>query len=382
MPLKPRDFFKKVDKKLLEEYFIRNAFPILVTVSEATPVEFEAALYEMPNDKLKDALGDLTDLEDLADDFGLDAVLKAAFELGEKEVPTEIGELKGFHNQLLHVLINYRAVFLLAVRNKLLQKVKITTERSDISKVDLENLKGKETVLADSIRQFLIETDGRGQNCHAESYFYEEGICFILYPEGHTKIDLRYEGTDLARYPTKPAMRIIYFYYPQEGKLQISAPFRGKKLEKLLNIFNEDILGDTTDISGANNSYKPAAIFDKDFKLEYDAKDMVRKLYLKDLKFKSKATGEKVSVTLGRFEMEPKGTKEMMEILEKRNITKEEFEVVSATIYFEFYSPIGKGVVNAVVTASGCSLSDGVNEKIARKYLEKWGLVSQAEDEE
>ena len=262
------------------------------------------------------------------------------------------------------------------------QNIKINTDRVGLMQVNPETLGGREKALAKAVSEFLVEVDGRGHNCHVDQYNHEGGVCYMLYPEDYTRIDLHYEGVDLRKFPSKPAMRITFFYYPEEGKLQLNSPFKGKKQGRLLNIFNKEILGDDTDISGLNQVYDLNVILKDDFDIKIDAKDMIKSLYLKEIRLRSKYTRERHIISLDRIVLEPNGTKDIMDILEKHYIRKEDFEVIGAVFRFEFYASRGSGVVNMTVTENGCSLNDTANEQTARKYLSELRLIRKHDQKE
>ena len=116
MSFKARDFFRKVDKPLLQEYFTKENIPIAITVTDATPESFELALHEIPKEYLKNVLADFMDLENLADDFGVDAILKASLELIQKNIANEISEKTGSFDQVLYALVKYKSVFIYATK--------------------------------------------------------------------------------------------------------------------------------------------------------------------------------------------------------------------------------------------------------------------------
>ena len=384
---KVRSFFRKVDKKLLKEYLDSKKIPYdgvdLLTI---TANNFHTLIEGLEKDLKTQVMKDFTEVEALTDDFGLDAIFETCLKLNKGFLVPKLGKIDGECSKVLFLLTNYEDIFNYVSRWRFFSDLKMHVEVDGLKKSNDLNPSDYEESLKKTVSDYLVRIESRGEKCLVESYKYEDRVCFMLNPVDHTKIGEDYdeESEQLKPFIYKPALQIAYSYYFKEGRLQINSPFQGEKQGQLLNIFNEVVLKDKTDISRASFVYNLNKVFDKDFKISLDAEDGISSCFLKEIKVRLK-TGEVIGVNLDYKRTAYDCTiQDMLEALKRRSLDTSIIEEVTfANFRFGFNANNGSSIGNARIGKSGCNLSDTDKDKLIRKYLTKWGLrAKNIEDEE
>ena len=381
---KAKDFYRRVDKKLLIEYFDKELIPFEgIELTSTTEEHFQAFINSLPDDKASKVISDFFDVDLLSSDYGIDALLNASSKLKQQNIASEIGSIEGEYNKALFTLINYEDVFKFASQKIFVSNIKINAEVDGLNKIDIDNPDVYVEDLKNAVSEYLMEIDGRGIRCKVDHYIEDDSVCFMLYPEDYAKVDLHYKDTNLEKFSYKPAMRIVYIYHYKEGRLQINSPFQGKKQGQLLNIFNLAVLKNDTDISEASYVYEMKRVLKDDFRVIFDPKDMVNSVFLKEIKLKLDS-GETITLNLDfKRIIEPNGIKDILNLMDKLGIDKSKIELLSIAFRFDFSVTRGSGLINAKITTNGCNLGDSYNEKVVRKYLTEWGIRRKTfEDEE
>jgi hypothetical protein len=96
--------------------------------------------------------------------------------------------------------------------------------------------------LADQIRDYFRQVEGRGNNCVVETYRRDDLDYFFAYPEDYSQRNVEWIGGQFERRPHNPAFEIIFVYSQSEGTLDLN--YRGalEAVEPLQAMFATAIL--------------------------------------------------------------------------------------------------------------------------------------------
>lgn len=96
--------------------------------------------------------------------------------------------------------------------------------------------------LADLIRGYFHQTEGRGNHCIVETLRRRDLDYFFAYPEDHSQHSVEWVNGEFGRRPHNPAFEIVFVYSQKDGTLDLN--FRGsyKAVEPLQHMFATAIL--------------------------------------------------------------------------------------------------------------------------------------------
>jgi hypothetical protein len=98
--------------------------------------------------------------------------------------------------------------------------------------------------LANAVCAFYVK-QGRGRHCKVDNYRREnpERHCYFAYPEDYATTEMGYNDKgEFYHWPTRPAFEVIFVYQPENGFLYVRAKGKGEEIEKLQEIFCQNIL--------------------------------------------------------------------------------------------------------------------------------------------
>jgi hypothetical protein len=372
-PFKLKAVLRHLDKGLLAAYLEKRGMDNPPEVSDGMDEnevwdEFVQGLDAGQSGQLET---DLRDVNDMATEDGLLALLEIA---KSKNVhpQKEIEELAGFHDKALHFLIRHPNVFDIASISHHVDGLKARAERF-LKKRSADFVEKNSEILAKTLSQHLLATDGRGRECAVNVYRQEDRVCFIAYPEDFAKSPLCYEGRRLKRLPLRPTFEIVFLYYPHTGKVELSAKGGPKRQMGLFRIFNQVVLEDQQAVAELEKTYRLEKFLDGNLKLPTLAEDEVEYVRLQKLRLSHRFEDYRITLEL----KQANGVETMKGALGKFHVQPSAFSVVQAEVKMKFPGRGRKGSVTIQLSyPDKCNLNDSPNHLKAKKYLEEWGLVN------
>ncbi|MEJ5260933.1 MAG: hypothetical protein WHS88_12170 [Anaerohalosphaeraceae bacterium] len=380
-----KTFFRSVSATLLQKYFEHHH---LLT-------DFD---WSLESDQLADALNaeieklsdnhaaiieqDFATISDLANEESILGLMEIARALYDKPDPIidEMIQQSGFLNQVLWISLEQPDVYEWVIRMERMEKMTFKEDclvgrglHCSTDDEAVENLKKR-------IQKFF-KHQRRGRNCQIDVYVRPNPTryCFFAYPEDYPKRDLTYRSSRLVSDVRRPVLEIVFVYEPENGNLKVHAS-RMRKVEVMQAAFCQAILGLPGIPSGSTRVYDLAKLLDPSFRFPTDPEDLVEEVSLKMLKVTLDQNYNRKITCEGNPQ---NGGAELVQNMISEAITacggKDSFiKVMSAKISMKFKAPEGgrkRSVTFILTVPSGSTLEDKPHHHIARKYLEKWGLV-------
>jgi hypothetical protein len=235
--------------------------------------------------------------------------------------------------------------------------------------------------LANAVCAFY-QKQGRGFHCTVDNYRREnpERHCYFVYPEDYPATEVGYndEG-ELVRWPTRPAFEVIFVYHPESGFLNVCAKGRGEDVEKLQEMFCENILGLDQLPDKRTKHFDLGLLRDGDFRFRTEPADGVESVCVKMLRLDVPGMGNR-RIT---FEASsPTDTKAIYKLIDralaKQSLSLDDVTVAKAKLRFKFVGKDGKkgkSVTFEIAVPDHCTLKDDPMDQIAKKYIERWGFI-------
>ncbi len=375
------NFLRYVDDDLLKQYFEQKNINIKIphASSDNERVDALQALIEaLPQEKLNELEYDFSEVKEMASEFGVESILTVADSYGIS-LQRDIEEIENCTNQAFYTFLHQPKIFESARVLHDTTTLANKSRRVDLKKVSADKVELKTEVLTSRLSEYLIDKFGKGKQCRAEVYRFDDRICFLMYPEDYKKSDLEYQEDDLRRVTRRPTFQITYIYYPEAGTLEVASSYRGKTIKDLFDLFNEAVLEDKNPVDDYQKIYELDKLMNPDFVFSTEPEDMIESVGLTHLRLVDKLDKTK-KVTIDLKECD--GVKTMQEYLSKRNMLPSHYFVNQARIRVKYPGDGRKGGVTMQLTyPDKCSLSDTPLHIKTRKYLAKWGLEREYEQE-
>ncbi|MEO8581764.1 MAG: hypothetical protein ABI425_04310 [Patescibacteria group bacterium] len=379
----PQDFFhqeflRNVDLDLFNQYLQFRKLPIL-QLSDQNELVNQMVEYvdNVPLDQHDAILTDFISARELASDGGI----KAVYELNHSDEFIE--KMATFGNHIcraLYCLIEKPDLFGDALTLKQLVNTTNFYTRNGLKKVEANEVLAKQSQLELELSAFLQKAEGRGKSCSADAYHFRDRVCFIAHPEDHPRSYLFYEGQKLNRKVHHPSFDVIFVYYPEEGRIELTTRMGYKKRQQLFNLFNRIVLNDPSPVPANQQVLRLDKILHSEFKLITEPEDQVDSVYLSQIRLDNKYNRKKrfiVQIDDG------KGIESMLEELKYRNLlgtNLEYYTVAQATFKFQFKQFGRNNRVTAQLTAPDRdTLNETASNQLAKKYIGKWGLLHDAD---
>ena len=272
----------------------------------------------------------------------------------------------------MHCFIKHPELFRQASILFHLSDLKAKAERAGLRKRPSREIQARSPALEKALSGYLLSEDGRGRNCKIDIYPDRDRLCLIAHPEDFIKSDLEYKDNQLRKTSRRPSFEIVFIYYPDEGRLELTTKGGRKRENALFNIFNEIVLEDTKPVLEFQKIYDLNKLLDKDFAFTRELEDQIEYIQLKQIKFCYKYNPKK-KITLELNERE--GIQPAHEFIKELNINNNNVDVIQATIKMKFPGEGRKGGVTMQIThPDRCNLNDSPLHIRARKYLKSWGF--------
>lgn len=232
---------------------------------------------------------------------------------------------------------------------------------------------GRKEALAVALRSYLLAQDGRGRECIVNVFKHADRVCFIAYPEDFAKAPLCYKNKSLKRLALRPTFEIVFLYYPETGKVELSAKGGPRRQLELFTLFNREVLEDASEVRAIEMTYNLDRFLDPELKLPTLIEDQVEFVRVQKLRLFDKLGDYRVTLE----PKDPTGLGSMRELLQRYDIRPSRFSVTQAEIKMKFPGKGRRGGVTVQLTyPDKCNLNDSPTHLKAKKYLDQWGLVN------
>lgn len=381
-----KTFFRTVSVNLLQQYFTQQH--LLADFDWSQDCDLVAESLYAHIERLSDnhtALieQDFVTISELAHEqsiLDLHDVVRSLDEKNADPILDEMMQQSGPLNQVFWVSLNHPAVYEWAIRMERMERM--TFVEDCLVGKHLPCATDEETTekLKDRIQKFF-KRQRRGRNCQIDVYVRANPTryCFFAYPEDYPKRDLTYKSSRLVPDVRRPVMEIVFIYEPDNGNLKVHAS-KMRKVEVMQEAFCKAILGLPGIPDGSTRVYDLSGLLDPAFRFVTDPTDSVEEVSLKMLKA---AIGRNNARKITCEANPQNGGAELVQSMAVKAIhacrdSEGAVTVLSAKIAMKFRADDGgrkKSVTFTVTVPSGSNLEDKPHHHVARKYLERWGLV-------
>lgn len=386
----PKNFLRQSQVSSLQKYFTDKKFLLDFNWDEKPQPTVDAifaAWHALPKSDWEAVERDFRDIYTLADVDGVRTIIEEgqyhSIELGAVLEPIE-----GYVDKIFHVFLEHRNIFDVAscfnhadnLNGRCWQKRKDLPKKKPIVSRDVLDNFGK------AISQYLQETQGRGANCHVDTYYRGRKLnYFFAYPEDYTDTYIGYDKTgELERRPQNPAFEIIFVYDEIAGTMELFAQGDKTLKQTLQRIFVEQILNEKFALENPKAvPYALDALKNKDFSFAVDVADGIQNVRIRSMTVSPKGDWKRrITFDVGPITSKNATTKDiydaMKTALNDQTSPLSQLTVKSAVIQVQFANPTGKGRAKTVnfkiAIPNSCNLKDTEEELKVKKYLKAWTL--------
>lgn len=336
-------------------------------------------------EKKKEIDRDFEKIHDLACPSAMKAVYQACNIKNQKKVIAELDQMNNSYERAMCLFLKYEVLFDLATK---LDKIRTGNWKYCVVKTDHDlNCNGKHIDnFKESIKDFY-KLQGDARFCKVDPYEHEGLHYFFAYPEGKAETIPQYGNseTDIRDLIIKRLHEVIFVYNKQTGILKTNAPGTTQEIASLQEKFCVHIL----DLNGLPRQDNVIFHLEElkenagNFPLD-DNEINVEGVRLKEIRFISDAeTKNRLNITLDDKDKKHQTYSDLLSSVGMNNNQKlKHAEIGFAKIQFYMRKP-PKGkrphLTFDIIGSTDSSLEDGGTDEIARKYLEKWGIMEQLE---
>jgi len=376
-----QDFFRYVDLDLFNVYLTQKQLqPIQTPDKKADNAQvLSDYLVGISDDDADSIVQDLIVVRELASDGGVMAIMELSEDQNFKK---KLSHLTSNINRVLYCLVHEPD--LIEPAHKLRQIVNAANfhSRTVAKKVSPQEFKSKKAQFQLELSEFLQRVEARGANCQIDVYEFSDRVCFFAYPEDHPKSFNFYKEGKLDQDVYHPSFELIFVYYPDEQRLEISTRMRRKKLQKLFDLFNHVVLDDQNPVPDNQDTLNLDILLTDDFAFTFDPAYQIDSVMVSQIRLDNKYNRKRrviVQVDGGS------GMEELLNELKFRNLLGKNLEynqVAQATIKLRFKQFGRSNRVTTVLTApDGLKLNETDAHQLAKKCLKDWKLINDPNSE-
>ncbi|MBL7143307.1 MAG: hypothetical protein ISS76_03660 [Phycisphaerae bacterium] len=382
----PKTFLRQTPNHILKEYFNRKDLLKDIDFDNLGDTEIDPIFEAM--DKLSDKQrnnieAEFRQINEMAFENGILVLIEEAGSVFHNlDLLPIFDPMKNHYEKAFWVFLNHPLIFEIACDLAYMDSLGSWSSRKVGAGLTPAVEEKDKRNLADGISDFY-KKQGRGRRCHVDNYLRQqpERHCYFVYPEDYATTELGFddEGKFYHR-PRKPAFEVIFVYRPESGILEVNAKGGKKVVEVLQGIFCKTILGLDGLPKLEKRHFDLSKLQDKTLKFVTEPADGIEKVTIRMLRLDLPGIGNR-RITL---EASPSNDEQpvytLIEIaLNKSNIPLDRAHIAKAKIQIKFASmdgKRGKSLLFEISSPDRCTLKDDPIHQIAKKYIEKWGLIS------
>jgi hypothetical protein len=380
----PKTFLRQTPNHILKEYFSRKELLGEIDFDKLGETEIDpifAAVDILPDKQKNEIEADFRQINEMAYEKGILVLTEEAGSVFHKIDLLPIFEpMKNHYEKAFWVFLNHPLIFEISSDLAYMDSLgswNIRKVGAGLAPAVEENDKRN---LADAISEFY-KKQGRGQRCHVDNYLRQqpERHCYFVYPEDFATMELGFndEGKFDHRL-RKPAFEVIFVYRPESGVLEVSVKGGKKVVEALQEIFCKTILGLDGLPKLEKRHFDLSKLSDKSLKFVTEPADGIEKVILRMLRLDLPGIGNRRITLEATGDGQPVYTL-IEKALNKSNISLDEAVITRVKIQIKFSArdgKKGKSLTFEISNTDRCTLKDDPLDQIAKKYIEKWGLIS------
>ncbi len=309
---------------------------------------------------------------------------EAEFHGQAEELRQAFAKLSSLHDKVLWTLLRYPRIFQVA---NIFEKTEHLNRRSWKTRRGLPKLAPRDDAdtcksLAEALRQYYVNREGRGRYCHVEPYKRGDAVYYYVYLEDHARLGVTFDNQgDFQRQTLKDSFEIIYRFNPIEGSLETFVQGNPRVIEEVQKFFARVCLD--TELPPPT---RRAAAYDfnklkrRNFAFTTEPEDGVLSTRVKSLRLWINGTQRKITLLEGDGN-NPGGVYDLLDQITsdeasgKPGFHRALLEVTRAELQMVFRGEPGrdnKTLTFAISWPDWCNLKDGREHLIAKKYLNRW----------
>jgi hypothetical protein len=386
-----KDFFRQMPNALLARYF--NTRGLLADLDfGAMPEGKPEALFEawaaLSDEQRNAAEADFRDIVAMCDRKGLLAIVdEARWQLEDQPAALQafidtLSALDDHHARAMVAFLDHPECWKGATRFHYADGLTHWRKRKNLPRVPAAVDKASVARLAELIKHYFRQTDGRGRNCVVEAYRRGQRDYFFAFPEDHAQRSIEWVDGEFNPRPHNPAFEIVFVYSQADGTLDLN--FRGGRsaITALQGMFAQAILklDELPPDPKDERVYDLAPLAQPGFQFTHAVSSGVGTVVVKKLRLSSRVrAGDKITVEAdGNSNRE--AVHELLAQVGKSvplhlyNITQVE---LSATVFVAEGKP-PKTVNIRITHPNSCSLKYDEIDLSLRQMLEASGIEPQA----
>lgn len=246
-----KDFFRQVPNALLGRYFhAQGLMPELdfAAMPEGRPEPLFEAWAALSDAQRNAAEADFREIWGMSDRKGFAAVVdEARWQLEDRPDAAQafidaLAALDDHHARAMVAFLDHPECWKGATRFHYADSLTHWRKRKNLPRVPAAADKASVARLADLIKHYFRQTDGRGRNCVVEAYRRGERDYFFAFPEDHAQRSIEWVDGEFNPRPHNPAFEIVFVYSQADGTLDLN--FRGGRgaITALQGMFAQAIL--------------------------------------------------------------------------------------------------------------------------------------------
>jgi len=380
----PKTFLRQTPNHILKEYFSRKELLGEIDFDKLGDTETEPvfeAMNELSGKQRNDIEAEFRQINEMCYEKGIMVLIEEAGSVYHNIDLLPIFEpMKNHYEKAFWVFLNHPVIFEIACDLAYMDSLGSWSSRKVGAGLVPAVEENDKRNLADAISEFY-KKQGRGQRCHPDNYLRQqpERHCYFVYPEDYATTELGFddEGKFYHRL-RKPAFEVIFVYRPESGVLEVSAKGGKKVVEALQGIFCKTILGLDGLPKLEKRHFDLSKLSDKSLKFVTEPTDGIEKVLLRMLRLDLQGIGNRRITLEATGDGQPVHTL-IERALNKSNISLDKAVITRAKIQIKFSArdgKKGKSLTFEISNTDRCTLKDDPLDQIAKKYIEKWGLVS------
>ena len=305
-----RDFFRQMPNALLARYFkAKGVFTDLdfAVLPETKPVALFEAWLRLTQGQRNTMDAEFRDIFEISCEKGCRAILdEAQWHLAKVTDPNaantftkKMAALVNHFERAMVTYLDHNLFWRGATHFYHADNLPFWRKRKNLphnaAQVDTASIQA----LANRIRTYFHNTEGRGNNCVVEPFRRGDRDYFFAYPEDYSQQSPEWVNGEFDIRPHNPAFEVIFVYSQQEGSLDLNYRGSFKAMEPLQTMFAETILKlhelplDPKD----TRVYDLGQLLQRNFEFTYDLSSGIESVVVKKLRLSSLAKrGDRISL--------------------------------------------------------------------------------------
>ncbi|MCM8794586.1 MAG: hypothetical protein NC819_02120 [Candidatus Omnitrophica bacterium] len=377
----PKLIFRLLPPPLLNEYFSSREQSGLVLQNESQAgidrlyKQWEA----LPPDTRDKMEAELRAVHDMAtSDTALATLLEeAAFhDHRTEEVQQAFANLNTLHEKMLWTLIHQPRIFEVANTFELADNLSSRYWRkcTGLPRRAPKDKPADRDELAAALRQYFLNREDRGRNCHVDAYKRGTDVYYFAYLEDYARLGVTFDNQGrYQRQTLKDSFEIVFRYDPIEGSLETHVRAKREMVLELQTIFARVCLESELPSQAQNQVvYQLNKLRSRSFAFPTEPGDGIVSTRVKSLKLTILGSQKRILLEEGDGK-NPAGIYDLLDSISGVNLAL--LSVTWAKLQMVFYREKGRDkTLNIGLSYNSCNLKDRREDLIARKYLKRWGL--------